>query len=165
MLGAERLPVVVPGEQRVGLHGGGQRHVGRVPALGVKNYELGRRRDARDLGDVGEEHPFPMGVELRPARDAVHVQGFLRDRQCAHLRPAQGERFLDLPPDPEVPSGQVAVIGNPTEMEDGKLLGEHLARRDALGEFGWHVTPLPREDHGGRVRDSPVEVKPEPAGA
>jgi hypothetical protein len=91
----------------------------------------------------------------------MDVVGLLRNRQRAELGPAQRERFGNLTPHTEVPAGQVSVVGHASELEDGELVGQHLPRRDPIGELRRHVALLPRKYHGLSVRGWETAVKPD----
>ncbi len=78
-------------------------------------------------------HALPGRVELAPAGHAVDVGGDGLAGQGLELVPGEGERRVDLAPDPEVPGGQVGVRHRAV-MQDRELVGPVLARRDAAGE-------------------------------
>ena len=105
----------------------------------------------RHLGDVAEGDALPARVELRPARDAVDVEGLLGDRQRSGTRPSVSVSGCSTSPQTRksqpVRSG---YVGHAAEVEHRELVGQHLAGRDALGELGRHVASLPREDHGAQ---------------
>ena len=70
-----------------------------------------------------------------PASTSASRSGCPRDRlagQRLELVPGERERAVDLAVDPEVPRGQVGR-GDAAVVEDGELLGQVLAGRDARG--------------------------------
>ena len=87
MLGLERLAAERVGEHHVVVVEHGERQVRRVALLGVGD-DVGRRR--ADLGepeDLLDRHALPVGVELRPAGDAVDVRVDRLARQRLELLP------------------------------------------------------------------------------
>ncbi len=89
----------------------------------------------------------------------MDVERLLVDRKVPYLGPAQLERLLDGAPHAEVPAGQIAVARDPSEVEDRELVGEHLPWRNAGGELGRDVAPLPGEDHARRIGRERMVVK------
>jgi len=83
----------------------------------------------------------------------------LGHRQLAELGPVQGEGRLDVAEDAEVPARQVGVSGHLPEVQDRKLVGQHLTRRGAGRDRGVVGDPLPGEDHPRSVHGPIFLVK------
>ena len=98
--------------------------------------DVGRARaDLGEAEDLLDRDALPVGVELRPAGDAVDVGVDGLARQRLELPPGQGERRVDLAPDPEVPRREVG-LRHRAVVEDRELVGLVLAGRDPLRDRG-----------------------------
>ena len=110
VLGVERLAVV--GVRDPGLAAGEvlEREVGRVAAVAERDRVLGLGLDA--LEQRVDRDALPGRVQLRPARDAVDVDGDRLARQRAQLVPGPAVQLVDLADDREVPVGERACAGS-----------------------------------------------------
>jgi hypothetical protein len=101
MLGLEWLAVVAVRDPRLPVPQVFERDVRRVAAVAERRRVLGCRLDTRQ--QCVDRDSFPHGVELRPLRHAVDVDGNALRRQREELVPRPAERLVDLADDPEVP--------------------------------------------------------------
>jgi hypothetical protein len=67
------------------------------------------RADLGQAEDLLDRDALPVGVELRPAGDAVDVGVDRLAWQRLERRPVEGERSIDLAPDADVPRGEVCL--------------------------------------------------------
>src|SRR5262245_1619788 len=87
VLGRQRVPVVMRGEDDVVVEERLEREVRRVVRGGVDHDVAGRRAGARVGQQVPGPDATPVVVEPAPARDAVHVGLTLHGRQDRELGP------------------------------------------------------------------------------
>src|SRR5205823_13364868 len=79
-----------------------------------------------------ESNPAPATIEFAPSGDAVEIGDVLELRKSVELLPGKRLRGLDQATDLEAPIGESDFRFDP-EIEDGKALGEMLARRETVG--------------------------------
>ncbi|MNZ62283.1 hypothetical protein D3C78_803990 [compost metagenome] len=79
-------------------------------------------------------YPFPLRIELRPARNAVNIAYELRLRQRKQLIKAEAALLLHLTKNPQRPCAQI-ILRNLALMEDRKSLSQRLTGRYAMRQF------------------------------
>src|SRR5215510_512750 len=150
----ERLAVV-------GVHNPGlvveqilQGEVRGVAAVAVRQHVLRGGLDVLEQRVEGDA--LPLGVELRPARHAVDVDGDRRARQLPELLPRPAPHLVDLALDGEVPVVGLGVGHRPGRQHrevaaDIVLAGRQPARRPGAAPAGESSGD---EGHGsqGRVK-------------
>src|SRR5215208_2392942 len=112
-----------------------QRQVRRVALLAMGDDVRRGRADLGEAEDLLDRDALPVGVELRPPRDAMDVGVDGLARQRLELLPGQRERRVDLPPDAEIPRREVdhryrAVV------KDRELVGLVLTGRNPRRDLG-----------------------------
>src|SRR5262249_34890767 len=133
VLRGERLAVVFVGDQALVAAKIGDRDVGGVAAVAERHDVRTGRPAAGGGAGPGERHALPPGVELGPFGHAVDVD--------ADLRRGEGEELLPRPAVELVPRrvlegegpGRERAVRRRARRQDGEVVRDVLARRDALG--------------------------------
>src|SRR5207248_2384808 len=101
--------------------------------LRVRDDEARLRQRLDDLRELAPVDAGELGVEARPARDAMDVRRDRRLRQRLQLVVRESDLVLDRTEDPEVPLLQLVVVArHAARVKYGPLVGEVLPRRQAL---------------------------------
>src|SRR4029077_4215484 len=88
--------------------------------------EPGPRLRPSELRDLAPVDAFELGVEPRPAGDAVDVLHVRAPREPVELVPRELDLVLHLSEDAERPGRQVAVARDVARMQHGPLLRQVL---------------------------------------
>jgi hypothetical protein len=120
------------GHQRVIIERIFDPHIGAIAVVAAEENVTHFRFRFHDFRKREESDATPATIEFAPSRDAVEIGHVLELREGIEVLPGKRFRVLDQSTDLEAPIGQSDFRFDP-EIEDGKALGEMLARRETIG--------------------------------
>ena len=131
MLARNGLSVEASGHQRIVIHGGFQRGVGRVAVVArIIQMRRGRLR-LHQFGQCKEGHSAPVAVIFAPCGDAVKIADVLELRQLVKILPRERDGIFHQAGNLQPPLGR-RNLRLDAEVEHGKPAREVLAGREAV---------------------------------
>ena len=131
MIARDRFAVELCGHQRVIVERIFDPHIGGVAVVATEKNVTHFRFRFHNFRQCKESNPAPATIEFAPSGDAVEIGDVLELGEGVELLPGKRFRVLDRATDLEAPIGESDFRFDP-EIEDGKALGEMLARREAI---------------------------------